>query len=135
MDKEKIITIIIGLVVGIVIAGGYFAAIKFLPKFSQNNQKVTFTPPQTPTASPSATLTVSQPENQISVNQSPTTVSGKTTPGTRIIIFANVDEKIASADASGNFSADIKLEDGENEISINSLNETIKRIITLEIKP
>ncbi len=122
--------------VGVVLAGGYFAAVKFLPELSKKSPKISFSPSvSTPLASPAATLQVFQPEDQISLTQSPVTVSGKANPGERIIMFANADEKIASADASGNFSADIKLEDGENEISISSPTETLKRTVILEIKP
>ncbi len=137
MDKEKIITIVIGLAVGIGVAGGYFAAIKFLPRFSGNTPKLTYTPPSsTPTATEA--LTITSPDDNSSTSESPITVKGAAKPGTPIVLYAPADEKIASADASGNFSADIKLEDGQNEITVTTLSDTgiaesVKRTIILEI--
>lgn len=140
MDKEKLITVAIGLAVGTLIAGAYFVVVKFLPSF--NAPKLTYTPAvEQETASPSAkeTLTVLSPLDETSVKESPITVSGKSQPGTKIIVFANADEKIASADGQGNFSAIIKLDEGENDISITSLSDTgisqtINRNVILEIK-
>lgn len=138
MDKEKIITVVIGLLVGIGVAGGYFAIVKFLPRLSSNTPKVTYTPPPgAPTAA--QTLTVTSPDDNATTLDSPTTVKGQASPGTQIVLYAPADEKVASADASGNFSVDIKLEDGQNEITVTTLSdtgvaETIKRNIILEIK-
>lgn len=138
MDKEKIITVIIGLLVGIGVAGGYFAVVKFLPRLSGNTPKVTYTPPPgAPTAT--QTLTVTSPDDNATTLDSPITVKGQAKPAAQIILFAPADEKVASADASGNFSADIKLEDGQNEITVTTLSdtgiaETAKRTIILEIK-
>ncbi len=144
MDKEKLITIAIGLLVGISIAGLYFAAVKFLPnlRFLPSKMVLNSTPSGTDKNSTSsgstAALAVTQPQDETTTKDSPITVAGKSQPGAEIIIYSNADEKVASADAQGNFSADIKLEEGENAISITSLPttgkpETVQRSIILEI--
>ncbi|MBI4099963.1 hypothetical protein HY440_03050 [Candidatus Microgenomates bacterium] len=139
MDKEKLITVAIGLGVGILAAALYFAAVKFLPNLSSNSPKVNFTAPA-PSASPEATsLKITSPDDNATVQISPVTITGQATPQTTLVIFANADEKVATADGEGKFSVDIKLEDGANEISISSLDntavrETVNRTVTLEIK-
>ena len=132
MDKEKIITVAIGLLVGIVIAGGYFAAVKFLPKLSQKPTPVAFASPS-PTPQKTVNLTLDSPADETTTKDSPINVSGTALPNTKIIIFSNAEEKIASAVATGKFSATIKLEDGENAISVSDLTTTIKRTVVLEI--
>lgn len=141
MDKEKLITIAIGLAVGIAIAASYFIAVKFLPRLtSPNTAKVTYNPSANETSQNPKNLSVDKPNDNSVSTDDQINVSGKAPAGTKILIFANADEKIASADASGNFTASLKLEDGENEITFNTLSgsritETIKRSVILEVKP
>ncbi len=138
MDKEKLITIAIGLAVGIIAAAGYFAITKYLPAIRGLSDKVTFTPAPTPiTKSPTATLILNL-DDFSSTTEATLPLAGTTTPNARLVIFANADEKVASADATGSFATSLKLEDGENEISVTSFDAlghpTItKRNITLEI--
>lgn len=132
MDKEKVITVAIGLAVGVALAGLYFATVRFLPNFRKTSPAVTFAPPPAKQEKGKA-LIVAEPVDETSVKESPVTVSGRVPAGSSIIIFGPAEEKIASADASGNFSAVIKLEDGENEIAIASGDETVIRHVVLEI--
>ncbi|MCL4389809.1 MAG: hypothetical protein M1484_03560 [Patescibacteria group bacterium] len=137
MDKEKIITVVIGLAVGVTAAGGYFLATKYLPDLASKQKIINVTPAQQvlPAASPSAALTVTNPDDYSSTTNDSVTVAGQTAPGAKVIIFANIDDRVASADAQGNFSADIKLEEGENIISVTTNNTTVNRDVTLEIIP
>lgn len=145
MDREKLITIAIGLTVGILAAASYFAITQYLPQLKDLQNKVTFTP--TVTNAPKATspqpttplsLELNQPENFSSTTQSPIEISGRTLPGAKLVVFANNDEKIASASADGTFSIPLKLEDGENQISVTAIDSqnnlvVVKRSVTLEI--
>ncbi len=139
MDKEKIITIVIGLGVGILAAAIYFFASSYLPSKLQGEKKTTFTPtPNLQSPISNNQLVIDKPENHSSTTISPITVAGTTMPGAKLILFANADEKIASADAQGKFSIDTKLEDGENEISVTAFDNqgnvtVVKRNVTLEI--
>lgn len=144
MDREKILTIALGLLIGFLAAGGYFAVNKFLFAPPKKGEIITPVNPQTlaaQTASPSAVLfNVDKPEDNSSVTASPIVISGKAAPKSQIIIFANADEKIATGDAAGNFTSQIKLEEGENEISFTVIdsdgNKTVaRRKISLEIEP
>lgn len=136
MDKEKIITIVLGLTVGALAAGGYFAASKILPNLKKTPEKIIVQPaPITPVRNETS-LVLDEPKDNSSTLNSPIIISGKTLPGTNLVIFGNAEEKIASADATGSFSAQLKLEDGENQISVTTLESkpvTIKKTVTLEI--
>lgn len=141
MDKEKLITVGIGLAVGILAASAYFFATKYLPNIQGLQNKVTFTPnttqDQRPKTKDQYTLSISL-EDFTSTTEATLTITGTATPGARLVLFGPADEKIASADATGKFSADLKLEDGENEISVTSSDSqgnvlTVKKSITLEI--
>ena len=144
MNKEKIITVAIGLSAGILVTGGYFAVTTFLPQINKPAEKIIIQPATTSTPAPEVSgatsfqLTVDSPGDKSSTSSATTLVSGKTAPGATLVIFANSDEKIASADATGNFSASVKLEEGENEISVtafaNKINSAVvHRNVTLEI--
>lgn len=136
MDKEKIITIVIGLSVGVLVAALYFIANRYLPTQQTPTPKVSFSP----TATPAAQLSIISPTDFATVTDSPVTITGQTVPNTTLVVYANSDEKIASADATGKFSIDVKLEDGDNAITVTSLknslpSETVSRHVILEIKP
>lgn len=138
MDKEKLITIGIGLLVGISAATVYFLVTRYLPALRPQD-KVTFsaTSPQ-PSANNQLTLTLDKPDDHTSTTESPIVISGQTKAGAKLILFANAEEKVASADGQGRFSTNLKLEEGENEISVTAIDNrgnmvVIKRNLTLEI--
>lgn len=141
MDKEKILTIFLGLLVGGLLAGGYFASGKLLPLISgKKPEAITITSkPKTPAVKNSALLTITAPEDFLNTPDTTVTFTGKTLAGAKLIVFANADEKIATAAASGEFSFDVKLESGDNEVTItafdpdSSQKTTIKRNIIKEI--
>lgn len=146
MDKEKLITIAIGLAVGIIAATGYFAATKILPQIGKKNpveiimpkaQDKPTTPPPTTSAN-SSKLTLDLPSDNSSTKGSVATVSGQASPNATIIIFGNADQKVATAGADGKFKDSIKLEEGLNVISVTAIvaSQTpndITRNVTLEI--
>ncbi|MCL4397445.1 hypothetical protein M1403_00195 [Patescibacteria group bacterium] len=148
VNREKIITIVIGLSAGVLAAGGYFAFQKFLPAIGKTPDQI-FTKPQPQIAATSAAqpevsgatglaLSLDQINDNISTSEANLSVSGKTVPVASVVVFSNADEKIASADASGNFKTTIKLEEGENNLSVTAFaNQTnsavIRRNVTLEI--
>jgi len=140
MDKEKFLTIGIGLFVGITIAGMYFFITSYLPSWQKGQPKVTFSPTnnQKPADGNQLTVTIDKPDDHSSTTSSEVSVNGRAQPGTKLILFSNADEKVASSDANGNFTISVKLEDGENQISVTAVdslgNLTIaKRNVTLEI--
>ncbi|MEK7129420.1 MAG: Ig-like domain-containing protein [Patescibacteria group bacterium] len=67
---------------------------------------------QVPSTTGTMTLMVTSPANGATVTNASLTVSGKTAP--RAEVFVN--EKETKADANGNFSVNITLDEGENSI-------------------
>lgn len=145
MNKEKIITIVIGLTVGVVVTGGYFAITNFLPRLQKKEDKIIVQPAPKNTdtvvlGNTSLKLAVTTPTDQSATQSATILVSGTTAPAATVVIFGNADEKIASADALGNFSTNLKLESGENQLSITAFankitSQVIHRIVMLEISP
>lgn len=141
MDKEKVVTILIGLVVGAGLASAYFLSSKFLPKgIGLPKQEIITTqkPPQPQNSSKA--FTIDQPDDNISTTGNSVTVAGKAPTGQMLVIFANADEKVASVSADGVYNANIKLEEGVNEISVTTIDPsgkptTLKREIIMEITP
>lgn len=143
LNKEKIITIAVGLLVGILSTGGYFIVKKVWPGqppaivIQPQNQNIPNREASV-SAATSLVLTLDQPNDRISTPEALIAVSGKTAPAATVLVFANADEKIASADATGNFQTKIKLEDGENEISVTAVANGVepvvaRRSVTLEV--
>ncbi len=139
MDKEKLITIAIGLAVGIIAATGYFAATKILPQLGKKNPVEIVVPKPSPTAQNNAVkLDLDLPVDNSSTKINVATVSGTTNPGATMILFGNADQKIATAAADGKFGDSIKLEEGLNVITVTAIvasqtTNVITRNVTLEI--
>lgn len=139
MDKEKVITIVLGLVIGVLATGGYLLAVNNLPKTSKVPPKpIVVAPKPAVSGIENIQLSLENPEDKSSTTSATILVSGNTVPKASLLIFANADDKIASADATGKFSEKIKLDEGENEISITAFlnkiaSQTIHRNVTLEI--
>lgn len=145
MDKEKLITIGIGLLVGIGAASLYFAATKVIPQIGKKNPVEIIQPkslPSTPRPSVNsankAQLSLNLPTGNSTVAEATSTVSGQTSPNATVVIFSNAYEKIATAGADGKFNDNVKLEEGLNVISITAFDgkndpNTIIRNATLEI--
>jgi hypothetical protein len=140
MDKEKLLTIGIGLLVGVGVALLYFTATKFIPQITRKNPVAVIQPqaPSSPTPEKQTPFSLDFPLDNSTVTEAIGTVSGQTSPSANIIIFANTAEKIATAASDGKFNESIKLEEGLNAISVTVLSEqnnpvTIIRNVTLEI--
>lgn len=139
MNREKIATIFIGLLIGALLAGGYFVGSKFL--LNSNQSPANFRKSQVPlkpNPGQIEKLIIYLPDDNISTSVAIVKVSGKTPTDSNIILFANADEKVASPDADNNFSADLDLEVGENEITMTAIDQTgkildtVKRSVILE---
>ena len=126
MDKEKVITLIIGLSVGLLLAGSYFVFSKRINFLGNTNTTRTIKPSTQPSPNnetvPNETLRVISPDDYYSTSDESITVSGTAYPKSKLVIFANAEEKIASVEADGKFNISVKLEEGENTIGIISID-------------
>lgn len=124
MDKEKTITIIIGLFIGIIAAGTYVFAPRVLRKNSPVNpgHTVIFSTPSANLATPSAEtnlkLAINTPTDGAIVTQSNIDITGIASPSTKLVIITNNEEKTLFTDSLGKFSFNTKLEEGENKVTI-----------------
>ena len=136
MRKEVLIAIIIGFSLGLVITFGIWTANKAIKQTAPNQQEESTQaeqPTQIPTPA-SIGLQILSPEDNSLVNQEKIIISGKASlAGTIIILYEN-GEKIIDSDSSGNFSAEIILISGENEIIVTAYDEAgneISKSITI----
>ncbi len=125
MKKEVFIVIIIGVFIGITVAFGIYTAQKALENQKQSLEKkdnIENIVDQT-TKQENHFLIVEEPLDE-SVHSSETiTVSGQTSPEAVITIITQENELLFTADQDGNFSAQISLVGGANQITISSFNQ------------
>ncbi|NCN82442.1 MAG: hypothetical protein GW947_00590 [Candidatus Pacebacteria bacterium] len=123
MKKEILLAIIIGLAFGLFITYGLYRVRKATQ--SAKTQPVSTT---APTASPgndpsSALLTILNPEDNTVQEEPSTTVTGISQPNAVLVLFANDEEFITTADGSGNFSFTVDLKSGGTILTVHALNE------------
>jgi len=130
MKKEVFLAISIGFALGLVITFGIWtankslASIKNAPTPTPTTGSATAPTPesQTTPAQNAATLNITSPADEAFVAKSTLTVTGKATPGATIVLLFENDDDIVLADAQGNFSSDITLIPGYNNISVSSFD-------------
>ncbi|MCJ7805743.1 hypothetical protein MUP46_03830 [Patescibacteria group bacterium] len=99
--------LIIAVIVIVLIAGGYY--------YWMRVKSGTGSPTPTP-ANNQITLDVTSPIDGATVSSPSITVSGKTLPGADV--FVNDTE--LTADANGNFSTQLTLDEGDNQITVSA---------------
>lgn len=144
MKKELFLAIIIGVVLGFSITGFFW-----LKKEGRLNSLLSRKTPQTEKSeeepSPTPTLTtqenkkelfleIAEPENEAVVNQEELTIKGKTVADGTVIIIWEEGEDILVANESGEFSTEITLAGGENEIEISAYDDEgnqVTKVLTI----
>lgn len=126
MKKEILIAIIIGFVLGLVITFGIWTANKSL-KEGASTQSSQITENETnitpsPQAEEKLPLTIISPENNALVNQEKLEIVGKTSPKAMVAIVYEEGGKIIEADEKGDFTMEITLVGGGNEINISAFD-------------
>ena len=123
MRKEVLIAIIIGFALGLVITFGVWTANRAIketaPQEEGPAEEVKVEEP-TPTPIPQFSLTITTPKDNSISNEEGVEVSGKTTPQAIVVILYQEGEKILEADEKGEFSTEITLAGGANEIEISA---------------
>lgn len=124
MKKEVLIAIVIGFALGLVITFGIWTANQALKK-----PAVEEIPPSevetalTPTPMPEFSLLITSPEDNSISSKTSIEVNGQTIPSAIVVILYQEGEKILEADGNGNFSTEITLAGGENEITISAYDQ------------
>lgn len=126
MKKEVFIAIIIGFIIGLLITFGIVTAQQSLKKSSLNQN-----PSQSTQVSPSPqnnpnpqNIIISSPENGQLVDQDVVIITGTTTPQSLIAIMGTKDYTTTPSDEQGNFSAEIRLQEGANQITIKAYDQS-----------
>lgn len=140
MFKELILAIALGGLLGFGITGGYLAINKKNPSTS-NITNNTISPTPSPISSltsklisspvPTITsqisdkkLTIDSPADESVITSSQTTLKGSTIPGSQIIITTADKIYYTTAENSGNFSYDLNLNSGTNQIQVDAITPT-----------
>lgn len=119
VEKDVIIAVIIGILIGSLAALAIFFLPKFLAKPSFKLKKeevvkkeVTISP------TPSFFLNIKSPQDEALFLENKILVSGKTISGAFVAVVSPGDEAVVEADSEGAFETEILLEEGANEISL-----------------
>lgn len=124
MRKEVLIAIIIGFALGLVITFGIWTTNQALKKSAtEKPTPVEEVVSPTPILEEKFSLVLHSPENNsISVEET-IEVSGETAPSAIIVILYQEGEKILEADEKGEFSTEVALAGGSNEITVSAYNQ------------
>ncbi|HCC84849.1 MAG TPA: hypothetical protein DEP87_04160 [Candidatus Pacebacteria bacterium] len=124
MRKEIIIAVLIGLTLGLIITYGFYTA-QLNTRNSQGTKKndLELTPDPTSEVKSETKLKLTSPDNEIVVAVATLTVSGTTSPHSFVTVSLLDETQVAIADDQGNFTFELTLNPGGNQIVVQSLNE------------
>lgn len=124
MRKEVLVAILIGVILGALVAFGIWRAnLALLPKKEAVKTEQRAGP--TPSAEvPASSLILTQPEDNTILSQDKVIIKGATTPGATVLFLTNIDELVTQADKDGAFEQEVELEGGPNEITVTSYDES-----------
>jgi len=131
MKKEVLIAIIIGFGLGLVITFGVWQINKSLKEVAPKQELPSSQVQQTqeekiPSPTPSATqlsLIITSPEDNSIINKEKVNISGKTSSEATVVIIYEEGEKIIETDENGNFTSEITLVGGANEITVSAYDK------------
>lgn len=113
MRKEVLLAIVVGALLGLVVAFGIWRANQaFTPQ--ENNS----TPQPQVQEEQQEGLTITEPEDGVIVAEETITIKGRAAPLASIVILTNLNEIILQAGEDGNFEQEVELEGGANEITL-----------------
>jgi len=121
MRKEVIFAIILGLILGGVIIYGINLANNSVNRLNDQETDLITSPTTTPTPAP--TLRIISPKNHQVLFENTITITGKTESLAYVSLIWEEDEAIIQADEQGDFSQEIDLIGGDNQITISAAND------------
>jgi len=130
MKKEVLIAIVIGFGLGLVITFGAWQVNKSLkeiapkqelsPSQTQQETQEEKTPSPTPAQ---LSLTITSPEDNSIINKEKVSISGKTSSKATVVIIYEEGEKIIETDENGDFTSEITLVGGANEVTVSAYDK------------
>lgn len=126
MKKEVLIAVVSGLVLGLIITFGVYTTNRSLEQQRQKkaSEQETSNQPATSSSTVNKKLSIISHENYDLVNQSEIILTGIAWPGAVIAIITEGDEFLILGDDQGNFTINLKLIKGFNEIKVIATDET-----------
>ena len=125
MNKDALLATIIGLVLGLTIAGVFIfgpTIVKLLPKMSLPNfsfpQSAPKPTPQTTSAPKELTVTITAPLPDAVEPKEDVVVSGRTQPDATVFIQGPIDEDVVQSGPDGAYAGKITAVEGKNDITV-----------------
>lgn len=136
MKTERIILSLIALFVGLLVAGGAFYIYQMTKQIPQDrSDTITIKSHPTPTPNSNDYLAIDSPKDEDVLDRKTITVSGKTLPGSTVIVSTESDDQVVQPTPTGTFSVTATIDDGVNLLSITSIfpdgtEKNIKRSVS-----
>lgn len=121
MKTEKIVISFIAVFIGILFAGIAFYFYQSTKVIPDTKTKTISIAPPTPTPKATIYLTLATPKNGEVFDKKVVTLSGKTVPGSLVIISGEESDEVVSPSSAGDFSSTITITDGGNIISVTAI--------------
>ena len=126
MKKEIGIAIVIGFILGLIITFGIWTANKSLKENAstqkEESPKISLNQENPLVNEEKMTLKIISPENNALVSEAKIKITGKTLPNINVVIFDEENENILQTDQQGQFTQEIILTSGINEIKISAFD-------------
>jgi hypothetical protein len=116
MRKELIIAIISGIIIGVIVAFGFWRANSALKPESTTSSQDNPTTESKDKPLEQTQITLAQPEEDDVITQSPVLVSGIAKPDTTLIISSENEDYIVTTSSDGSFEQEVELVGGVNDI-------------------
>lgn len=121
MKTEKIVISFIAVFVGIVVAGIAFYIYQSTKIVSPTKTKTVSITPPSPTPKATIYLSLAKPAEGEVFDKKVITVSGKTVPGSLVIISTDISDQVISPSSTGDFSATATIDDGGNSLRVSAI--------------
>lgn len=116
MRKELIIAIISGIAIGVIVAFGFWRANSAMQTDTTPSQQETASAERADEIFEQVQLTLSQPEENDVITQSPVKLTGIAKPDTILIISSENEDYIVTTEPDGSFEQEVDLVGGVNDI-------------------
>jgi hypothetical protein len=123
MRKEVLLAVVIGISLGLLITFGVYQSRRSVSDAQKDQVQDVLKNPTLDKEENNGQISITSPENNLITDSQRLIVSGNTHPNNFVVIFVNNQETMSSADESGNFSKEVRLDEGANVLVIYSINQ------------
>lgn len=123
MRKEVLLAVVIGISLGLLITFGVYQSRRNISDAQKDQVQDVLKNPVLDENEDNSQLAITSPEDNLITDSQRLIVSGNTNANNFVVIFVNNEEVISNADESGNFSKEVRLNQGANILTIYSINQ------------